>query len=137
IGALALIPSVAFAQEEDSDEGDVLIRIGQDVTVAEDESIGSVIVIDGDVQVDGTVRDLLLVIDGDATINGTIGENLTVISGAVTLAAGSTVDNVQAFDGDIIRQDGATVLGDVNERDSFEFLTLPAILFSLAVWAAI
>jgi cytoskeletal protein CcmA (bactofilin family) len=79
---LAFVPALAFAAE-DEDSADVLVRIGADVVVPADQTIGSVIVIDGNALIQGTVRDVVLVISGNAVVSGRIDAELTVISGDI------------------------------------------------------
>lgn len=134
--ALAAVPGWALAAPGDDDDGDLLTRIGGDVIVRSGESIGAVIVIDGNATIEGTVRESVLVIDGDIRVTGTIDGDLTVISGSADLASGSSVDNVTLIRSDYTRAEGATVTGEVNERDNFRFAQGVLALFSFLFWAA-
>jgi hypothetical protein len=128
-----VIPATASAQSPQDDD-DFNLRINGDVTIAQGESVNSVVVINGDLTVEGEVTDFALVIGGDAIVNGNVGGDLTVISGDINLASTAVVDNLNSIRGDINRASGATVLGDVNERDSFRFLWWAAGLFSILLW---
>jgi hypothetical protein len=128
-----VIPATASAQSPQDDD-DFNLRINGDVTIAEAESVNSVVVINGDLTVEGEVTDFALVIGGDAIVSGSVGGDLTVISGDINLASTAVVDNLNSIRGDINRASGATVLGDVNERDSFRFLWWAAGLFSILLW---
>jgi hypothetical protein len=132
---LAALPSAALAQEPD-DDGDLLIRINGDVTVGPGETVGSVIVIDGNVVIEGTVTDSVLVIEGDVRVSGTIENDLAVISGSADLQAGSSVDNVSLVRSDLTRAEGATVTGDIDERDDFRIASGVLALFSVIFWLA-
>ncbi len=57
-----------------------------------------------------------------------------MISGDIDLASTAVVDNLNSIRGDIIRASGATIQGDVSERDSFRFLWWAAGLFSVLLW---
>ncbi len=131
---VALIPAGASAQTRDEDRADFLMRVGGDVVVPAGESIGSVVVIDGNLQIDGTVRNFAMVIHGDMTVNGRVNHDLSVISGDITLNDGAVVNNVVSVRGDLNRASGATVNGHVREHDQFNFLRLPFLLFSILLW---
>jgi hypothetical protein len=129
------LPAAASAQSPlNDDEGDFNLRINGDVTIAEGETVSSVVVIDGDLTVEGEVADFALVIEGDAIVSGSVAGDLTVISGDIDLASTAVVENLNSIRGDIIRAPGATVTGDVSERDSFRFLWWAAGLFSVLLW---
>jgi hypothetical protein len=128
-----LIPVTASAQSPQEDN-DFTLHINGDVTIAKGESVNSVVVINGDLTVEGEVTDFALVINGDAVISGTVTGDLTVISGDIDLASTAVVDNLNSIRGDIIRASGATIQGDVSERDSFRFLWWAAGLFSVLLW---
>ncbi|MGE0056953.1 MAG: hypothetical protein AB7P33_00760 [Dehalococcoidia bacterium] len=134
--SLAAVPGWALAAPGDDDDGDLLMRIGGDVVINSDESIGAVIVIDGNATIDGTVRESVLVIDGDVRVTGTIEGDLTVISGSADLASGSSVDNVTLIRSDYTRAEGATVTGDVNKRENFRVAQGVVALFSFLFWVA-
>lgn len=131
---VALSPSAALAAPGDAEDDDFLMRIGADVVIPEGETAGSVVVIDGNVQIDGSVRNTVVVIDGDATVTGTIEGDLTVISGTINLQSGSSVQNVTSIRGDLFRDADAVVTGEVNERDNFQFFQGVAAIFSFFFW---
>jgi hypothetical protein len=132
---VALVPSVASAQQPDDDK-DVLIRIRGDVVVSSSETIGRVIVVDGDAIIEGTVVHDVLVISGNAIVSGSIGDNLTVISGDIDLRSGAEVRDVHSIRGDLTRASGATVTGEVNERDGFDPGFGALALLSVYFWLA-
>jgi hypothetical protein len=129
---IALFPSTASAQEGDDD--DVLVRIGADVAVPRGERVGSVIVVDGNAQIDGEVANLVLVIDGDAVVTGEVSGDLVVVSGDIDLQGAAMVKNVTSVRGDLTRSPESTISGDVEERDGFGFLSAAAIVFSILFW---
>jgi hypothetical protein len=128
-----LIPASASAQSPEDDD-DFTLRVNGDVVIQRGESVNSVVVVNGDLTVNGEVTDFALVIDGNARVTGTMDGDLTVISGDIELTSSAVVENVNSIRGDIIRAAGATVTGDVNERDSFTFLWWAAGLFSILLW---
>lgn len=129
---LAAFPGWAFAAGDE--DGDLLLRIRGDVAVAPGESVGSIIVIDGNATIDGSVSDTVLVINGDVIVNGTIDGDLTVISGKADLRSGSSVDNVTLIRSDLLRSEGASVTGEINERDSLRFAEGFVAVFSILFW---
>lgn len=138
VGALsallfALVP--AAAQADDGDNRGFVMRVNGDVRIGSGETIGSVLVIDGNAFVEGTVEDALVVIDGTATVNGRVDGDITVISGDLDLRSGATVKNVNLIRSDMTRASGATITGDLNERDELFFRGFPAV-FGILFWVA-
>jgi len=91
VALLALIPASAFAQEPGTDDDDgLLLRINGDVRVAEGETESNVVVIRGDLVVDGRIRDQVWVINGDAIIGdtGVVDGDINMIRGDLQLAGG-------------------------------------------------
>jgi cytoskeletal protein CcmA (bactofilin family) len=129
---VALGPTVAHAQ---GDDDSFILRVNGDVEVATGETVGTVIVVDGNVTVDGTISDSLVVIDGTAAVNGRVEGDITVISGDLDLRSGSTVNNVHLIRSDLLQADGATITGDVNERENVFFRGAWAV-FSILAWFA-
>lgn len=128
---VAMVPLVAHA--DDGDDRGLLLRIRGDVTVPRGEVADSVIVIDGNVTIDGTVRDTLVVIEGTATISGNVEGGVTVISGTLDLRSGATVHNVNLIRSDLTRASGATITGELNQREKFVFRGAAAV-FSVLFW---
>jgi hypothetical protein len=134
--AFAFVPSSAHAQSPPDDDGDVLIRINGDVVVESGEIVDTLVVIDADAVVEGTARDVL-VIHGNLLINGTVENDVTVIDGDLELGNSASVDDVQVFSGNIDRASGATVTGDIEEHDEFWAVSGTAVtLFSIWFWVA-
>jgi hypothetical protein len=134
--AFAFVPANAHAQSPPDDDGDVLIRINGDVVVESGEVVDTLVVIDADAVVEGTARDVL-VIHGNLLINGTVENDVTVIDGDLELGNSASVDSVQVFSGNIERAPGATVTGDIEEHDEFWAVSGTAVtLFSIWFWVA-
>lgn len=149
-GLLFLLPMSAIAQDAtpaavDSadgeitatitdDEDSVLLKINGDTQVAAGETIQNAVVINGNINVAGTVEEAVLVVEGDAVVTGTVNGTISVVRGTLTLESGSTVKDVMLIDSDLVRADGATVTGDLEERGlDFSFGRGLAI-FSLLWW---
>ena len=132
--ALAALPASAGAQSPDEEDEGFIMRVDGDVVIGADERVNTVIVINGDLTLEGTVTDFVLVIEGDALVSGDVGGDLTVISGDIELTSTAVVDNVNSVRGDFVRAQGATVTGDVHERDNFRFFWGIAGIFSILFW---
>lgn len=131
---IGLWPAAAMAQSPRDVEGeDVLIRINADMTIAAGDTVENVVVISGNITVDGTVSGTLLVIDGNATISGSVADDVTVISGDVNLLEGATVNNVYSIRGDVTQAPGATVQGDLEESDLSGLWAVIGV-FSVLLW---
>jgi hypothetical protein len=139
IALLALLPSgPALAQEDDRSQEGLILRIDGDVVIGAGETIESVIVIDGDLTIEGTVEEFALVIEGNATVlsGGVVENDLTAVSGDIDLRDGAQVHDIYSFRGDITRASGATVTGEVEERESFRFAAAVIGIFSVIFWIA-
>lgn len=129
----SLVPSAALAADED-ETGDVLMRIGANVVLAQDDVVGTMIVIDGDAVIDGQVSDALVVINGNALVRGEVSGSVTVISGDLRLAETAQVRDVTSINGEFIRAEGALVTGEINDEDSFGWFSAAAAVFSVIFW---
>jgi hypothetical protein len=117
--AALLIPTIAYAQST-NDEG-ILLRIGGDVTLAADETVEALIVIDGDALVLGTAEDVI-VVSGSATLTDANVRNVVVLSGDVTLNGSTHVRNeVRLLEGTLDRGPDVTVDGGVRRGGEVGF----------------
>lgn len=81
IGSIvAFMPLDAAAQDADDDD-DLLLRVNGDLDLPPGQSTNSLVVINGDTAVGGTVDDFLLVIKGTGSINGRVAGDIVVING--------------------------------------------------------
>lgn len=139
---LALLPSSAAAQ--DGDDGDpedeVLVRVNGSERVGPEELIGVVVIVNGDVEVEGRIENTLVVVDGDADLlNGSqVDGDLVIVDGILTLRDGSTTSADIHLNGDSswIREEGAVFTGEVNE-DGFDIGSSTAwgfVLVALVAW---
>jgi cytoskeletal protein CcmA (bactofilin family) len=133
--AAALLASAPPASAQERDENDVVILIGP-ATVAEGETVETVVVFDGSVRMDGTSDDVVM-FNGPVTITGTVRGNVVSFNGRVTVRSGATVT------GDVVSrsaptiEEGATVRGDVR-RGPGELFREPFPFFGyLAAWLAV
>lgn len=129
----AILPAAALAQDETEDHDDFNLKINGDYTVPANETIGTLVVIRGDVRVAGRVDDGLLVINGDVLVSGSVGGDITVIDGDLTVAGGATVNDVSLVRGELNEQPGSRITGDVSERSDF-FSRGAALAFGIFLW---
>ncbi len=129
--ALASLP--VAAQAADGKDHGLLLRVNGDVTVAKGESVSTVVVVDGDLVVDGDVREGLVVVHGNAVITGTVQGAVTVIDGDLSLRRGSSVEDVNLVRSTLHRDEGATLTGKINHRQNFVFRGAWAI-FTVLFW---
>jgi hypothetical protein len=131
--ALALVAAPTLAQTTGPSAPDQVVITGR-VDVAEGETVGTVVIIDGPVSVAGTVDGDLLAVNGDVTISGTVTGTVTVINGDVTLASGALVRGDLVSQSDPTIESGATVGGDTRSVD-FEFVFgRAAIVGAIVMW---
>jgi hypothetical protein len=134
---VAFLPSLVYAEDGTERDDNLLLRIGADTTIQEGETVGTVIVIDGNLTIDGAVRNNVFVVDGDVTVNGRVDHEVTVVSGTLTLNAGSRVDEVRSINGNFVRNEGATVTGTIHERDGFAIGAAGLVAMSILFWAGL
>jgi hypothetical protein len=130
---MALSPTAAFADDGRDADG-LLFRISGDVYVPPGQTVGSVVVIDGNATIDGRIKNSLTVVSGNAVITGSVGGSVNVISGTLDLRDGSTVEEVNTVDSELLRADGATVNGKIHQREEFEFPVAIAAAVSVLFW---
>jgi hypothetical protein len=118
-------------------EGDSVVVITGRVEVPAGEVVGDVIVLDGDVAIDGTVGGDLFVVNGDVAITGEILGTATILNGDVTVADGARIggDLTTGETADVAP--GASIGGDVRRVD-FDFVFgRAAIVGALLAWIAV
>jgi hypothetical protein len=130
---LALLPTAGFAQVNEASDAGFVMRIDGDLTVREGESVDSAVVINGNVQIDGTVEDFLMVIDGDSEISGRVDGDIVAISSTIDLTASAVIDgDVSLIESDLNQAPGSQVLGDIN--DEFEIQWWIFLIVNFVFW---
>lgn len=135
LAALALLLSFAgtalAADGGSSDAGPLLVSIQGDVDIAAGEQAGTVIVIDADARIAGTVGSLVILNGTATTESGATLDSITVIRSTADLGTGTTVTgDINRLDSTVNHADGVTVSG--SEHD----LTTDAATFGLFIGAA-
>jgi hypothetical protein len=130
---LALLPTAGYAQVNEASDAGFVMRVDGDLTVREGESVDAAIVISGNVQVDGTVKDFLMIIDGDGAISGRVDGDIIAISSRIDLTADAVIDgDVNLIDSDLDQAAGSQVLGDINDEFALQWWVL--LLVNLVLW---
>lgn len=101
----ALPAHAAETATADSREG-VLVRVAGDVLLSASEAIGVVVVVQGDLVVEGTAG-VVVVVDGTATLRGASVEVLVVVDGAAVLTEGTVVSGDVVIPGSKLTDDGS------------------------------
>ncbi len=140
---LLLVPSTVAAQDTDNTEDDeILLRINGSDRVEAGEAINVVVIVRGDLEIEGKVLDAVIVVDGDMSVldGARVDGTLVVVDGTLTLRDGSTTtgDIYLGEDANWIREQGATFTGDVQQGE-FDFsadgsIAWPLLFLTLFVW---
>ncbi len=120
LSAPALAQSAVAAQvgavQVDAAQDGVLVRVGGDAEVASTESIATVVVVGGDLSIDGDAT-TVVVVDGTATLRGASVTTLVVVSGRAVLSEGTVVTGDVWVPDSTMTDDGTTRVNGETVRD--------------------
>jgi cytoskeletal protein CcmA (bactofilin family) len=135
LSAVAWAPA-AIAGDGDDPEARVVITGGADIR--DDETVGDLVVIDGDVDVDGTVDGDLVAVAGDVSVSGEVTGDLVTVAGRAKLARGALVGGDLSYgDERPIVAPGAEVEGDITNENLDDIGAAPwAVIGTVALWIA-
>ena len=112
--ALLLAPDPALAQENPDD---VYVRVNGTVDLAANESVDTLVAVDSEARVAGTVRDTLVIVNQTATVSGDIGRDAVVVNSTLRLEPTAQIGgDVVLINGQLSQADGAAIGGSVVER---------------------
>lgn len=112
---LPALPAAAAVSDPADAEGGFLLRLGGDAVVASSESVGAVVVVEGDASVAGLVG-AVVVVNGTATLMGATVGTLVVVDGDAVLGEGTVVTEDVVLANSVIKEDGSVrIEGDVVE----------------------
>jgi cytoskeletal protein CcmA (bactofilin family) len=136
--ALLLVPIPALAQEKTDD---VYVRVNGTVDLASGESVDTLVAVNSEARVAGTVRDTLVIVNQTATVTGDVGRDAIVANGTLRLEPTAHIaGDVVLINGDLSQADGAVIAGRVVERSGAsagaEFRRVTAAI-SLIAWLGI
>jgi hypothetical protein len=136
--ALLLAPVPALAQEKTDD---VYVRVNGTVDLAAGESVDTLVAVNSEAQMAGTVRDTLVIVNQTATVSGDVGRDAIVANGTLRLEPTAHIGgDVVLINGELSQADGAVIGGKVVERSGAsagaEFRRVTAAV-SLIAWLGI
>jgi cytoskeletal protein CcmA (bactofilin family) len=112
--ALLLAPGRALAQEN---RDDVYVRVNGTVDLAAGESVDTLVAVNSEAQVAGTVRETLVIVNQTATVSGEVGRDAIVVNSTLRLEPTARIaGDVVLINGELSQADGAVIGGDVVER---------------------
>src|SRR5215207_4041778 len=133
--ALLLAPVPALAQENSDD---VYVRVNGTVDLPASESVDTLVAVDSEARVAGTVRDTLVIVNQTSTVSGNVGRDAIVVNGTLRLEPTAHIGgDVVLINGELSQADGAVIAGKVVERSGAsagaEFRRVTAAV-SLIAW---
>jgi hypothetical protein len=134
---LTVIPSVALADDGSSDQGGFVLRVRGDFVLPAGDELQTLIVIDGDARIDGTVHRFVLAVNGKLTVNGRVDGDVQVVRGDLVLGPTSSVENVQLVRSDLFREPGSTVTGDIDRTSGFFLRAGWVVLFGFLMFLGV
>jgi hypothetical protein len=112
--ALLLAPVPALAQENSDD---VYVRVNGTVDLPASESVDTLVAVDSEARVAGTVRDTLVIVNQTATVSGNVGRDAIVVNGTLRLEPTAHIGgDVVLINGEVSQADGAVIAGSIVER---------------------
>ena len=112
--ALLLAPERALAQEN---RDDVYVRVNGTVDLTAGESVDTLVAVNSEAEVAGTVRDTLVIVNQTATVSGDVGRDAIVANGTLRLEPTARIGgDVVLINGQLDQADGAEIAGSVVER---------------------
>jgi Polymer-forming cytoskeletal len=127
--------SPALAQD-DAPSGDDVVVLTGGADIAEDETVGDVVIFDGDVRVDGTVDGDVVAFNGRVTVAGIVQGDVISFNGRVVAEAGSQIDGDVESRPEARIDPDADVAGDVG---GFKFTRFDDAIAAtrFALWIAL
>ena len=111
---LLLAPVQAQAQEN---RDDVYVRVNGTVDLAAGESVDTLVAVNSEARVTGTVRDTLVIVNETATVSGEVDRDAIVVNGTLRLEPTVRIGgDVVLINGELSQADGTVIAGRVVER---------------------
>jgi hypothetical protein len=137
LAVLTLVAGATAATAQAEETPDNIVVLTGRAEVREGETVDHVVIFDGDVTVDGTVRDTLVALHGDVLIRGTAEDDVVAADGRVTVADGGQVQ------GDIVSrrrpvvESGGTFDGSWERWNPRAWSDAWSVVGWLALWLAV
>jgi hypothetical protein len=135
-GMIALFPSAAMADHWVREDSETVSRIRGDVFIAEGEAVGSLLIIDGNAYIGGTVQGTVFILRGDAEVTGAVTGHMTVVAGDIDLRDKARVASVTSIGGDLSIEDGAVLQGKASTGLMAFFRWVSSSSFFM-IWAGV
>jgi hypothetical protein len=135
--AAVVVFATAVAPAAAKGADDKVIITG-DSAVPAGETVGDLIVVDGDVNVAGNVDGNLVAIAGDVNLSGTVDGDVVTVAGRARLGRSATVTGDLSYgDEKPLIAPGAEVRGDVSDENFDDISAAPwGAIVSVALWIA-
>ena len=135
---MAVAPAGAVpAGTQPRDRDDTQVVVTGRVVVAQNESVGNVVILNGDAGINGRVDGSVFALNGDVVVRGSVKDDVTAFNGRVTVTGGARVG------GDVTSRDsarissGATVDGDVKSVGRRFALGQVGVVAVVLLWLAV
>jgi hypothetical protein len=138
LSVLAAVPAVAApggTQPRDPDERQVVIT-GRAI-VAENETVGDVVIFNGDARINGSVDGNVFALNGDVIVNGSVSDDVIAMNGRVVAGGGARIGGDVASREDARISPGATVQGDVESVSRRFALGQVGVVAAIVIWIAV
>jgi len=119
------------------DRDDTQVVVTGRVVVAPNETVGDVVILNGDARINGRVDGSVYALNGDALVRGSVKDDVTAFNGRVTVSSGARVG------GDVTSRDsarisaGARVGGDVKSVGRRFALGQLGVVAVVLLWLAV
>jgi Polymer-forming cytoskeletal len=135
VAVVALSVTPAFAASKDEERNNEIVITGT-VDVRSGDAVDRVLIFDGDVRIDGRVRNWVFAFNGDVVVNGRVNGDVTALNGRVVVSeSGSVAGDVVSSDRPAIAK-RSSVHGNVDRaRRRFALGRLGAI-GRIVLWIA-
>ena len=105
--ALPALPAAAAVSDSAGTDGGVLVRVAGDVAVPASRSVDVVVVVQGDLSLEGKVE-VVVVVDGTAALTGATVGTLVVVGGEAVLRDGTVVTGDVVLPNSTMDRDGSS-----------------------------
>jgi hypothetical protein len=138
LSVLAAVPAFAApggVQPRDPDETQVVLS-GR-VIVAENETVGDVVILNGDARINGSVDGTVFALNGDVLVNGSVSDDVIAMNGRVVAGGGARIGGDVASRDDARISPGATVEGDVESVSRRFAFGQVGLVAAIVIWVAV
>jgi hypothetical protein len=136
---VAAVPALAAPRgtEPRNRDDDRQVVITGRVVVAPQETVGDVVILNGDARINGSARGSVFALNGDVTVRGSVKDDVIAVNGRVIVEGGARIG------GDVTSREkarispGATVDGDVKSVSRRFALGQVGVVAAIILWFAV